>query len=81
MLSKLSYRLSCKHVRKTIDAALVVKDAIKMYNNRAALVPITPKLISVAHSAYNRYKNHLDMEKELKEQKLKEKEQDKKKYS
>ncbi|KAE9523755.1 hypothetical protein AGLY_015815 [Aphis glycines] len=35
---------------KTLNAALVVKDAIKMYDNRAALVPITPKLISLAHN-------------------------------
>ncbi|CAI6357860.1 unnamed protein product [Macrosiphum euphorbiae] len=64
---------------KTLNAALVVKDAIKMYDNRAALVPITPKLISLAHSAYNRYKNNLDKEKELKEQKIKEKEQEQEK--
>jgi len=31
----------------------------------------------LAHSAYNRYENNLDIEKELKEQKLKEKEQEK----
>ena len=58
---------------KTLNAALVVKDAIKMYDNQVTLVPITPKLISLAHSAYNRYKNNFDKEKDLKEQKLKEK--------
>lgn len=51
---------------RTLDAKLTVIDALKSYNNRAALVTITGDFITRAYGAHNSYMNYLEAEKNKK---------------
>lgn len=58
---------------RTLDALMTIKGALRSYDNRPHLVPITKNLLMMAHRAYQSYKLYLDDEKRKKEEKQAEK--------
>lgn len=65
---------------RTLNAVMTVKSALKLYDNKAHLVPIDKELLSLAHKAYQSYKIYLEDEKKKKEEEAnrKQKEQERK---
>lgn len=53
---------------RTLNALITVKSALKLYENKPHLVPITRELLAMSHSAYNHYKLYLEEEKRKKEE-------------
>lgn len=56
---------------RMLNARLTVSDALKQYENKPELVPITKKLLTLANVAYKSYKSYLEQEQRRKEEKTK----------
>lgn len=52
---------------RTFNAVLTVKDAMKIYQNKPEVVPMTTKLISMGQNAHKHYILYLEDQKRLRE--------------
>lgn len=64
-----------KMSERTLNAYITVKDALKLYNNKPELVPMTRKLITLAQSAHKSYVSFLEERKRQEANKKREEEQ------
>lgn len=58
---------------RTLNALMTVKGALRFYDNRPQLVPMTKSLLMMGHKAYQSYKLYLENEKRKKEEEKAEK--------
>lgn len=64
-----------KMSERTLNAYITVKDALKLYNNKPELVPMTRKLITLAQNACKSYTSFLEERKRQEANKKKEEEE------
>lgn len=53
---------------RKLNARITISDAMKKYNNRADLVPMTKDLINYGQNAHRSYKNYLEEQKKIAEE-------------